>query len=210
MLPLLRSRVEIAPTRGTYDRRVSVESRAHVQRERILQSVVEMLAALGIASLTVDSVIIHAGISRATFYQAYDGLDAALDDVASRAERLLCRSAGEAMQQEATPRAQLAAAAQVFLRAVEDNPHLTLAALTNRAGAAQRAPLERGLESLAAQWLEAAGRAGLVSQETSPLVAKWMAALFCASAQHLLAQNGAASTSQQAEQLLAAALSVAR
>jgi len=209
-LPLLRSRVEIAPPRGTYDRQLTPESRAQEQQERILQSVVEMLAALGIAALTVDSIVIHAGMSRATFYQLYDGLDAALEDVWRRAEQLLCDYPRRAMQDQATPRAQLAAAAGSFLAQVEANPHLALAALTNRSGAAQEPRLEQALQALAAGWLESAAQAGLVARETSPLVSCWIAALFCASAQHLLAQNGSASTHRLADSLLGAALAVAR
>lgn len=49
---------------------------AHNQRERILNAVIEVVAEVGYAELTIEAVVNRAGISRRTFYQHFSNKEA--------------------------------------------------------------------------------------------------------------------------------------
>ncbi|MEZ4228684.1 MAG: TetR/AcrR family transcriptional regulator [Polyangiaceae bacterium] len=189
--PLLKSRVELAPPRGRYDRTLDEAARDHAQTARVIQATAEQLAARGPAELTVEHVIIHAGISRATFYQHFSDLDAAVASVVDALEEKVVGGCASALRQEPAPRGQLQAMATAFLVEVENHPHLTLAGALVLDPQRAESALRRLLRPLLQRWLDDARRAGLAAPTATPLVGGWLAALFEVTALDLVLRGGA-------------------
>lgn len=189
--PLLKSRVEIAPPRGRYDRSLKEAERDRAQRTRVLQATAEQVAARGPGELTVEQIVIHAGISRATFYEHYESLDLALAAVMQLLHEQVIAPTRQAQLAEPTPRGQLEAMATSYLVEVENHPHLVLAGAVVPNVARARSQLRALLEPALQPWIDGARRAGLAAPGNLVLGSGWLAALFEATAVEFVLEGGA-------------------
>ncbi|MCA9646784.1 MAG: TetR/AcrR family transcriptional regulator [Polyangiaceae bacterium] len=182
--------MEIAPARGRYDRTLDEDTRDAAQRARVLQATAEQLAARGRSDTTVEHIIIHAGISRATFYQHYEDLAHAVADVVQLLQERVVAPCRAALAGEPTPRGQLQAMATAYLIEVESHPHLVLAgALVPDVLQAQSMQCVL-LQPVVQDWLDGARRAGLAAPGANVTV-RWLAALFEAAGVELVLHGGA-------------------
>ncbi|MEZ4371600.1 MAG: TetR/AcrR family transcriptional regulator [Polyangiaceae bacterium] len=188
--PSLKSRVEIAPARGRYDRTLDEDARDAAQRARVLQATAEQLAARGRSATTVEHIIIHAGISRATFYQHYEDLEHAVADVMQLLEQRVVSPCRAALSGEPTPRGQLQAMATAYLVEAESHPHLVLAGALVPDVAQAQSMLCVLLQPAMQRWLDGARRAGLAAPSAS-VTQRWLAALFEAAGVELVLRGGA-------------------
>jgi AcrR family transcriptional regulator len=102
----------------------SVTVAGNVQRRRVLDAMVSVVGARGFADTTVTLVCAQARVSRATFYQVFDGLDdcflAVIDDGYTRARGVIAA----AFEREATWRDGVRAALVALLTLFSGEPVL--------------------------------------------------------------------------------------
>jgi AcrR family transcriptional regulator len=123
-----------------------------IQRERLLRSMVAVVAEVGYHAASVEKVIRHAGMSRRTFYDVFvdkhDCFLAAYDDVADHAVAI----AGEAAAGGDSPLECMRGFLHAFLSFWSDEPAAASACIVEvlAAGSAARARRGRVIRRLAA------------------------------------------------------------
>jgi AcrR family transcriptional regulator len=97
---------------------------AKQQRERLLDAMARVVAAVGYEETSVERVLVQAGVSRRTFYELFDDREdcflAAYDDAMRRAFRIVT----EAYLECDAPERRIEAALEAYLRFCADEPHL--------------------------------------------------------------------------------------
>ena len=121
-------RLEPAPARGHYDRSASSEQRQARQHERLLQATTHMLAEHGVET-TIADVVAAARTGRNTFYEHFTDLDAAVEQVTTRAVTLLERALSDALADAWTPRERLRSALGAWVTYVDEHPFTARALL---------------------------------------------------------------------------------
>lgn len=129
-----RSRMEIAPARGRYDRALSRQARQAEQKARLVGWIAEVYRERGPA-LTVQDVVQAAGVGRNTFYEYFDGLEHALDYVAQTHAKAMHERISAAVEAARTPIAKLRELSRAWLEEVELDPARSALLLRLRSGA---------------------------------------------------------------------------
>lgn len=129
-----RSRMEIAPARGRYDRALSRQARQAEQKARLVGWIAEVYRERGPA-LTVQDVVQAAGVGRNTFYEYFDGLEHALDYVAQTHAKAMHERISTAIEAARTPIAKLRELSRAWLEEVELDPARLALLLRLRSGA---------------------------------------------------------------------------
>jgi AcrR family transcriptional regulator len=131
---------------------VDREEVLRIQRERLLRSMVDVVADVGYHAASVEKVIRHAGMSRRTFYDVFvdkhDCFLAGYDDVADHAVAI----AAEAASTGESPRDRVRNLLSAFLGFWTDEPAAARACIVEvmAAGSAARARRGRVIRRLAA------------------------------------------------------------
>lgn len=85
-------------------------------RERILTGATEAFGKLGHASTRVEDILEAAGVSRPTFYKAFDSKDDVFEELSDRHHRDIRERIFRSLTGVTAPRAQLEATTEAFLR----------------------------------------------------------------------------------------------
>jgi AcrR family transcriptional regulator len=146
--------------RGKWDRRTTDEERRGAARQRLLEATEAVVAAQG-AGATAAEIIGRAGVGRNTFYEHFESVRGAVEEVARGAAEQTLAALRLASSTARTPRERLRALAFTWLEAASQRPvvagALGIGPLTE-AGAG----LVQGLESELRSALELARSAGAV------------------------------------------------
>jgi AcrR family transcriptional regulator len=92
------------------------------QRERILSAVADVVSVAGFRDMTVEDVIVTAGVSRRTFYEHFKSKDDAFLAAFDAAVEQLFAAVTDAFQGEEHPAAQLSAGLAAFLEFIAREP----------------------------------------------------------------------------------------
>jgi AcrR family transcriptional regulator len=114
--------VESAPKRGQYDRALSRRDRQDAQRERIFLALGSLSASQ--RELSIANVVELAGIGRNTFYEYFDGIEQALNAIASKSLRELVTRAESDLLAARTPLERIRALARAWTETLLANAPL--------------------------------------------------------------------------------------
>ena len=92
------------------------------QRERILAAVAEAASAQGYGNMSVKDVVERAGVSRRTFYELFDGKEAAFLAAYEEAARRLLARVRDAVERQTTFPARISAALRELLELLAASP----------------------------------------------------------------------------------------
>lgn len=146
--------------RGKWDRRTTDEERRDATRVRLLEATEAVVAAQGSAA-TAAEIIGRAGVGRNTFYEHFESVRGAVEEVARGAAEEMLAALRRSSSTARTPRERLRALAFTWLEAASQRPVVAGAlGLTPTTEAA--ATLVEGLESELRSALELARSAGAV------------------------------------------------
>lgn len=120
--------VDRAPSRGGYDRALSPHERRTQARARLRASVASVFERRG-HECTVEQVVRHAGMGRNSFYQHYDDIQSALDDLSRVHCAAVKRAVSVAVSSRRTPMARLATLTQLWLDLAATHAGASLVAL---------------------------------------------------------------------------------
>jgi AcrR family transcriptional regulator len=113
------------------------------QRERILTAVAHAAAELGYAEMSVESVVVRAGVSRRTFYEHFRSKEDAFFAAYDAAVHQMARHIRRAYLNEATARARLGAGIGAFLEFLASEPEFARMCIVEVLAAGPRAIARR-------------------------------------------------------------------
>lgn len=167
--PSLRS-----PGRGRYDRGATEDERRRAQRTCLLDATGEVLARRGFARASVRAICETAGMSRATFYAHFDGLEAAVVALHDRAVTDAFELVAGRVAEAEGPLAQLRSGVPAFLGLVVEHPDMARVVFQELRALGPR--YERRREEAVAQFavmletgVRAAHLAGILPRAPDPL-----------------------------------------
>jgi AcrR family transcriptional regulator len=132
------------------------EAVAASQRERMLDAISHVVAAKGFKGATVADVIAHAGVSRRTFYEQFQDLEACFLAAYERGMQALFGAIRQALRDTPDDDWQMRTrrAVQAYLQALAAAPEVTWSFSIESLGAGSQALERRGwvLEQWVAQW----------------------------------------------------------
>lgn len=97
---------------------------ARLQRERLLNAMAHVVAAVGYEETSVERVLVQAGVSRRTFYELFDDKEDCFVAAYDEAMRQALRIVKEAYLDCEAPERRIEAALAAYLRFCADAPHL--------------------------------------------------------------------------------------
>lgn len=113
------------------------------QRERLLEGVVEAVAAKGYAATTIADIVTRAGVSRATLYEHFPGKDECFVEAYTAGSQTLFDHASAAGQDEPDPVERLRRGTRAYLRGLAAEPVWTRVGLVEVAAAGDAAAARR-------------------------------------------------------------------
>ena len=113
------------------------------QRERILSAVAQAAAELGYAEMTVEAIIVRAGVSRRTFYEHFRNKEDAFFAAYDAAVHLLAGHIRRAYLNKATARERLRAGIGAFLQFLASGPEFARMCIVEVLAAGPRAIARR-------------------------------------------------------------------
>jgi AcrR family transcriptional regulator len=113
------------------------------QRERILSAVAQAAAELGYAEMSVEAIIVRAGVSRRTFYEHFRNKEDAFFAAYDATVDLLARHIRRAYLNEATARDRLRAGIGAFLQFLTSEPEFARMCIVEVLAAGPRAIARR-------------------------------------------------------------------
>jgi AcrR family transcriptional regulator len=147
--------------RGKWDRRTTDEERKGAARQRLLEATEAVVAVQG-AAATAAEIIGRAGVGRNTFYEHFESVQGAVEEVSRAATEQTLAALRSSSSGARTPRERLRALAFTWLQAASQRP-LVAGALGLGLRTDAVAALMNGLESELCSALELARSAGAVS-----------------------------------------------
>lgn len=109
----------------TQDHRTRVAAaRREKMRARLLESGLQIVAAEGVAALTIDKLIGHAGVSRGTFYKYYDAPQTLIRELAVDISNELIQHAEPLVQTLPDPAARVATGVRALIHTCARHPVL--------------------------------------------------------------------------------------
>jgi AcrR family transcriptional regulator len=163
-----------SPGRGRYDRGATGDERRHAQRTCLLDATGEVLARRGFARASVRAICETAGMSRATFYAHFDGLEAAVVALHDRAVTDAFELVAGRVAEAEGPLAQLRRGVPAFLGLVVEHPDMARVVFQELRALGPR--YERRREEAVAQFaamleagVRAAHLAGILPRAPDPL-----------------------------------------
>jgi AcrR family transcriptional regulator len=125
---------------------------ARIQRERLLDAITSVVAAVGYEETSVERILVQAGVSRRTFYELFSDKEDCFLAAYEEAMRRALRIVTEAYIECETPELRIEAALEAFLRFCSENPQLARTCIVEvfAAGPRARERRTRFLEQLAA------------------------------------------------------------
>ena len=124
---------EVPLPRGRHDLPREVVERS--QRERIRRATIEQVAEVGFHKATIAAIVTHAGVSRQTFYEMYDGkVEAYWDAYAGVAATLLDVTGSEMAVGTADAMTRLRAGLEAYLAWLAADPVVTRCFILERPG----------------------------------------------------------------------------
>lgn len=190
-----------APTAGSVT--PGREGVAHVQRARLLAALIEVANERGVANITVTHVVSRAGVSRRTFYEAFDGCEdcfmAAVDEALACAARYVAGACEPREPWRPRIRAGLAA----LLAFVEEEPAMGRLLVVETLGAGRRVS-ERRAEVLAGliAIVDAGREEAKASVEPLPLTAEGLVGAVLSVIHARLAEGGGEPVTQLTNALM--------
>lgn len=113
-----------APGRGKYDRSRSSDEREREQLRLILTAAAHVFAEKGWADATVEDIVVHAGISRRTFYEHFDDLRDCLVVLHQRITKATFRAVEAQVASQTEPGEMLRAGVTAFLGGIAAFPQM--------------------------------------------------------------------------------------
>lgn len=104
-------------------KRVAAERREKM-RSRLQESALQLIAAEGVAALSIDRLIVHADVSRGTFYKYYDAPQTLVRELALGISNELINNAEPLVQQIEDPAARIAFGLRALMHTCRANPVL--------------------------------------------------------------------------------------
>lgn len=114
-----------APGRGKYDRTRTPDERGREQVRRLLDSAGHVFAEVGWADATVEAIVSRAGMSRRTFYEHFDDLEACLLELHGRVVKVSFRAIEGAVMSQTEPAEMLRTGVHGFLGGIAQFPHMS-------------------------------------------------------------------------------------
>jgi TetR/AcrR family transcriptional regulator, ethionamide resistance regulator len=111
------------PVIEDHRKRVAAERREKM-RARLLESALQIIAADGLAALSIDRLIAHAEVSRGTFYKYYDAPQALVRELALDISNELIAHADPLVQQIADPAARISFGLRSLMHTCRAHPVL--------------------------------------------------------------------------------------
>ena len=93
-------------------------------RARLQESALQLIAAEGVAALSIDRLIVHADVSRGTFYKYYDAPQTLVRELALGISNELINNAEPLVQQIEDPAARIATGLRALMHTCRANPVL--------------------------------------------------------------------------------------
>jgi AcrR family transcriptional regulator len=126
--------VSPAPPRGRYDRSLSSEARASLQRQRLVWATAEALAGSDAASVSVSAIAKCACVGRNTFYEHFEDAPAAVRAAANHAATLLAADLERTLEGARTPLERVRTLATAWVDWIAARPDLARVALRSERG----------------------------------------------------------------------------
>lgn len=178
----------IAPGRGKWDRRTTDEERRVAARQRLLEATESVVAAQGGAA-TAAEIIGRAGVGRNTFYEHFDSVRGAVEEVARGAAEQTSMALRRSSSAARTPRERMRALSYAWLEAVSQRP-VVAGALGLGPPTEALARLMAELEGELGSAVEFARRAGAVGLPPEPLRLSCLLGAFVTAATYVTGNPG--------------------
>ena len=172
--------------RGKWDRRTTDEERRGAARQRLLEATAAVVADQG-AAATAAEIIGRAGVGRNTFYEHFESVRGAVEEVARGAAEQTLAALRRSSSTARTPRERLRAIAFTWLEVASQRP-VVAGALGLGPPTQAVAGLVDGLEHELRSALELARRAGAVGLPAEGLRVVCLVGAFVTAASYV-AQN---------------------
>lgn len=111
-----------ATGRGKYDRSKTSEERRHERIELVLDQATEVFAERGYRATRVDDIVERAGMSRRTFYEMFDSVEAILEQVYDRAVRVNLGAIVQRVMTVSDPIERVHVGVAAYYEAIANNP----------------------------------------------------------------------------------------
>ena len=113
------------------------------QRERILSAVAEAVAELGYAEMSVEAIVVRAGVSRRTFYEHFKNKEDAFLEAYDAVVHQLARCIRRAYLNETTVRERLLAGIRAYMQFLASEPEFARLCIVEVLAAGPRAIARR-------------------------------------------------------------------
>jgi TetR/AcrR family transcriptional regulator len=153
--------------------RVSRERFLEMQRARIMEAAVYVVSQRGFGGATIEAVVAHAGVSRSTFYEVFDGFDACFLAVLDSGMRRSIVLMSEAYDRGASWQEKMLAGLAALLAFLDSEPLLARVCLVEALAAGPSALEYRARElEVLKHMVDAALARAPGGHQTSPLTAE--------------------------------------